>query len=146
MLSRSLKKTCHQRKLWQTKCLLFKGGNLDCTSRVICACWYQILRFFNFGGHFYYSNFLRSSNESALRFFDLALFHGFFQVLSPWVHETLQQSDASIFSNFHDPGYMKPWKNRGKVTKSDKTWKKPWNRAKSKKRRALSLLERKKLE
>ena len=44
---------------------------------------------------------LRSSNESALRFFDLALFHGFFQVLSPRVHETLQQSDASIFSNFH---------------------------------------------
>ena len=46
-------------------------------------------------------NFLRLSNESALRFFDLALFHGFFQVLSPRVHETLQQSDASIFSNFH---------------------------------------------
>ena len=157
----------------------------------------------------------------------------FFIIFITLVHETLQKSDSSIFSNFHDPGYMKPWKNRmlqffsnfhdpryietlqksdysiftnfydpgymkpcknrmlqfslifmnpdmkscknrmlqfslifmnpgtwnlaktgcrlllkkwWKVTKSDKTWKKPWNRAKSKKRRALSLLERKKLE
>ena len=99
-----------------------KGGNLDCTSRVICACWYQILRFFNFGGHFYYSNFSSWSNESALRFFDFALFHGQNQVLSLFVtfrhffnnnldctsralqrvHETLQKWDFTIFSNFHD--------------------------------------------
>ena len=59
-----------------------KGGNLDYTCRVICACCDQILRFFNFGGHFYYSNFSSWSNESALRFFDFTLFHGFFQVLS----------------------------------------------------------------
>ena len=73
----------------------FFNNNLDCTSRVICACWYQILRFFNFGGHFYYSNFLRSSNESALRFFDFALFHGFFQVLSLFV--TLEKMEESDF-------------------------------------------------
>ena len=60
----------------------FFNNNLDCTSRVICVCWYQISRFFNFGGHFYYSNFSSWSNESALSFFDFALFHGFFQVLS----------------------------------------------------------------
>ena len=59
-----------------------KGGNLDCTSRVICACCNQILRFFNFGGHFYYSNFSSWSNESALRFFDFTLFNGFVQVFS----------------------------------------------------------------
>jgi len=86
-----------------------KGGNLDCTSRAICACWYQILRFFNFGGHFYYSNFLRSSNESALRFLDFALFHGFFQVLSLFV--TFQQFFNNnlhpVFARFHVPGFMK---------------------------------------
>ena len=59
-----------------------KGGNLDCTSRVICACCNQILRFLNFGGHFYYSNFLSWKDEKALRFFDFALFYVFFQVLS----------------------------------------------------------------
>ena len=63
----------------------WKGGNLNCTSRVICVCWYQISRFFNFGGHFYYSNFSSWSNESALRFFDFALFHGQNQVLSLFV-------------------------------------------------------------
>ena len=62
-----------------------KGGNLDCTSRVICVCWYQISRFFNFGGYFYYSNFSSWSNESALSFFDFALFHGQNQVLSLFV-------------------------------------------------------------
>ena len=44
--------------------------------------------FFNLGGHFYYSNFLHSSNGSALRFFDFALFHGFFQLLSLFVPGT----------------------------------------------------------
>ena len=123
-----------------------KGGNLDCTSRVICACWYQILRFFNFGGHFYYSNFLRSSNESALRFFDFALFHGFFQVLSLFV------TFPRFFQGFMYPGSWKLEKIEASdcckvsCTQGDKTWKKPWNRAKSKKRRALSLLKRKKLE
>ena len=62
-----------------------KGGNLDYTCRVICACCDQILRFFNFGGHFYYSNFSSWSNESALCFFDFALFHGQNQVLSLFV-------------------------------------------------------------
>ena len=75
-----------RRKLATTEVkLLHKGGNLDCTSRVICVCWYQISRFFNFGGHFYYSNFSSWSNESALRFFDFALFHGQNQVLSLFV-------------------------------------------------------------
>ena len=85
-----------------------KGGNLDYTCRVICACCDQILRFFNFGGHFYYSNFSSWSNESALRFFDFALFHVFFQVLSlfvtfrhffntkPCKNQTLQFSPISM--------------------------------------------------
>ena len=34
----------------------------------------------------------------------------FLQFSWPRVHETLQKSDSSIFSNFHDLGYMKPWK------------------------------------
>ena len=99
-----------------------KGGNLDCTSRVICVCWYQISRFFNFGGHFYYSNFSSWSNESALRFFDFALFHGQNQVLS-------------LFARFHVRGVMKIGENCNvwffhgfmypgswKLEKSDKKW------------------------
>ena len=78
-----------------------KGGNLDYTSRVICACCNQILRFFNFGGHFYYSNFSSWSNESALRFFDFALFHGFFQVLSLFV------TFPRFFQGFMYPGSWK---------------------------------------
>ena len=96
--------------------------------------------FFNLGGHFYYSNFLCSSNESALRFFDFALFHVFFSfchflslfvTFSTIIWIALSQGFmkigekckvlflqgfmyifASIFSNFHDPGNMKPCKNR----------------------------------
>ena len=37
--------------------------------------------------------------------------YNFLQFSWPQVHETLQKSDFTIFSNFHDPGYMKPWKN-----------------------------------
>ena len=35
----------------------------------------------------------------------------FLQFSWPWVHETSHKSNASIFSNFHDPGYTKLHKN-----------------------------------
>ena len=36
----------------------------------------------------------------------------FLQLSWPQVHENPQKSDASIFFNFHDPGYMKIHKNQ----------------------------------
>ena len=36
----------------------------------------------------------------------------FLQLSWPRVHETSQKSNASIFSNFYDPGYTKPHKNQ----------------------------------
>ena len=38
--------------------------------------------------------------------------YNFLQFSWPRVHETLQKWDFTIFSNFHDPGYMKPCKNQ----------------------------------
>ena len=38
--------------------------------------------------------------------------YNFLQFPWPRVHETWKKSDASIFSNFHDPGHTKPCKNQ----------------------------------
>ena len=57
---------------------IFISSNKSTSNKeAICACCNQILRFLNFGGHLYYSNFLSWKDESALCFFDFALFHGF---------------------------------------------------------------------
>ena len=39
-------------------------------------------------------------------------YFNFLQLSWPRVHETSQKSNASIFSNFYDPGYTKPHKNQ----------------------------------
>ena len=84
----------------------------------------------------------------------------FLELSWSWVHETLRKSDASIFFQFswplvhetlwksdaYDPRCMKPCKNPcfvifKKVKILLKTWFRPWNRAKSKKLRALLLLQ-----
>ena len=101
-------------------------------------------------------------------FFRFCQFRHFLRTPRTW------NRDSSIFSNFHDPGYMKPCKNQRlqfslifmtpdtwnlakircsifsnfhkKSDEIEKTWKNPWNRAKSKKRRALLFLQLEKLE
>ena len=58
------------------------GGNLDFTSRVICACFNQIMNFESLKWP-PVATFKSWNNESALSFFNFALFHGQKQVLSP---------------------------------------------------------------
>ena len=83
---------------------ILKGDNLDFTSRVICACFNQIMNFESWKWP-PVATFKSWTNKSALSFFDFALFHGQKQVLSQIVTvvvETSQKSDTSIFSSFYD--------------------------------------------
>ena len=96
-----------------------KGGNLDFTSGVICAGCNQIM---NFESRKWppVATFKSWRNESALSFFDFALFHGQKQVLSQivtflkitkrasWKFEKIEESD---FCKLHVPGVMNVQEN-----------------------------------
>ena len=108
---------------------LIKGGNLDFTSRVICACFNQIMNLESWKWP-PLATFKSWTNKSALSFLDFALLHGQKQVLSQivtflkvmkirenwsvWFVQIFmypglwkfEKIEASVFVKFHVPGHQ----------------------------------------